>query len=343
MSASSRPDTASSGQRDACWVLTDGKVGMEVQCRGLAEALGCAPVIRRIVARAPWRWLPPALWGPGGLPLRAVAPGPAPESGPLRPPWPRLLIATGRLAAAPAAAIKRQAGAGMVVLQIQDPRLPAAWFDAIIVPEHDTRRGETVLVSTGALNPLTEARLAAAAAALAPGLAALPRPLVTVLLGGTNKHYRFTAAVTDALAARLHRIAAAGATLLVTPSRRTPDTVLATLRAALAGQPARIWDGSGDNPYVGWLGLADHVVVTEDSVNMVSEAAFTGKPVHVVALAGRSAKFARFHAGLRQRGCTRPLDLAAAGGLPAWDYAPLRETTRIAAAVRARFGDRLPG
>src|SRR3546814_3642619 len=34
------------------------------------------------------------------------------------------------------------------------------------------------------------------------------------------------------------------------------------------------------NPNFGILGLADHVIVTGDSVNMVSEAASTGKPVH---------------------------------------------------------------
>ena len=70
--------------------------------------------------------------------------------------------------------------------------------------------------------------------------------------------------------------------------------------------PAFIWDGSGDNPYFGMLGLADAIIVTADSVTMVSEAAATGKPVHVVALEGGSAKFARFHRAMAEAGITRP-------------------------------------
>ncbi|MCH9013640.1 MAG: mitochondrial fission ELM1 family protein, partial [Proteobacteria bacterium] len=44
-----------------CWVLSDGKAGMEVQCLGLAEALGFAPAIKRIQVTRPWRWLTPRL------------------------------------------------------------------------------------------------------------------------------------------------------------------------------------------------------------------------------------------------------------------------------------------
>lgn len=324
-----------SSDRDACWVLTDGKVGMEVQCRGLAEALGFDPVMKRIVPRLPWRWLPPAFWG---LPLQAGGPG----SDPLVSPWPRLLIATGRMSAAPAAAIKRAAGDSLVALQIQDPRIPPARYDAVIVPEHDRLRGDNVFVSVGAMNRLSEPVLHDAAAAMQPGLSDLPRPLVTVLLGGDNRNYWLTESVARRLADRLARLTDAGCGLLVTPSRRTPDRALSIVREALEGRPARIWDGTGDNPYFGWLGIADHVVVTKESVNMVSEAAFTGKPVHVVALEGRSEKFERFHAGMAERGCTRPLDLDAAGPLPHWAYERLRETARIAAGLRDRFGDRLP-
>ena len=68
------------------------------------------------------------------------------------------------------------------------------------------------------------------------------------------------------------------------------------------------------------LALADAFVVTGDSVNMVCEAATTGKPVHVVDLKGGSAKFARFHESLRAAGITRPFQ----GRLERWSYAALR-------------------
>ena len=74
----------------------------------------------------------------------------------------------------------------------------------------------------------------------------------------------------------------------------------------LAGLPASIWDGTGDNPYFAYLALADAVLVTADSVSMISEAAATGKPVHVLDLDGGSAKFSRFHQLMQHAGITRP-------------------------------------
>ena len=82
-----------------------------------------------------------------------------------------------------------------------------------------------------------------------------------------------------------------GAGLMITASRRTSPDNMRRIRQPLNGLPIDIWDGVGDNPYFGMLGLADHVVVTGDSVNMVSEACVTGKPVHVFQLDGGSRKF----------------------------------------------------
>ena len=110
----------------------------------------------------------------------------------------------------------------------------------------------------------------------------------------------------------------------------------ATLHVIDGGDHSEIWDGQGENPFFGILGLADSLIVTGDSVNMVSEAASTGKPVHVVDLKGGSGKFTRFHRSLRNAGITRPF----AGTLERWDYEPLAETHRIAAEIRRRLGDR---
>ena len=107
----------------------------------------------------------------------------------------------------------------------------------------------------------------------------------------------------------------------------------ATLRERLAGHSAEIWNGAGDNPYFGYLGLADAIVVTGDSVSMVSEACATGKPVYVFDLEGGSEKFRRFHDNLRERGFTRPFT----GSLEIWDYTPLRDTELVADEIRRRI------
>src|SRR3546814_11848216 len=104
------------------------------------------------------------------------------------------------------------------------------------------------------------------------------------------------------------------------------------LRDALAGGSADIWDGDGPNPYLGFLGFADAVVVTSDSVNMVSEAAATGKPVHVFHLDGGSDKFTRFPDATTARGITRPF--ADTNG--AWTYTPPHPTDPAPADHRRR-------
>ena len=109
--------------------------------------------------------------------------------------------------------------------------------------------------------------------------------------------------------------------------------LVAELRARLAGTAANIWDGTGANPYFGYLALADAIVVTGDSVSMVSEAASTGKPVYVFDLPGGSAKFRAFHDGLRSDGITRPF----AGKLERWTYRSLDDTAVVAAEVRRRL------
>ena len=130
---------------------------------------------------------------------------------------------------------------------------------------------------------------------------------------------------------------------MVTASRRTGDANAARLRRRLDGMAAVMWDGSGGNPYFGYLGLADAIVVTGDSlVAMVSEACATGKPVHVYHLPGGSAKFDRFHEALTvtsAAGCARSFS----GALEDWSYPPLRETARVADVARRRMWDEIRG
>jgi hypothetical protein len=128
--------------------------------------------------------------------------------------------------------------------------------------------------------------------------------------------------------------ASAGAGILLTPSRRTGAEVEAALRDALAHTPAYIWDGTGENPYLAYLALADYIVVTADSVNMVSEACTTGKPVFVVELEGGNRKFRLFHEAMRAGGYTRPFT----GKLESWRYPALDDVGRVAQEIRNRLG-----
>ena len=311
----------------SCWVLTDGKAGTENQCIGLAEAIGLDPLIKRARPRPPWTWMPVRHWP---MPFQALPV----DGGPLAPPWPDLLIASGRRSIPYALAIKRASGAATLTVQIQDPRVPTRLFDLVVPPRHDHVRGANVLETRGALHRITPARLSEAAARGAASYARLARPLIAVLIGGSSHSYRMTRDRMHWLGERLAVMAAAGAGLAVTASRRTSDENMSVLHEALAGTAAEIWNGVGENPYFAFLGLADAIVVTCDSVSMTSEACSTGKPVYVVELVGGSRKFQEFHEGLRADGLTRPFT----GVLDHWSYAPLRDTEEVATEVRRCLG-----
>lgn len=297
------------------------------QCRGLAEVLGVAPVSKVIDLRAPWQWLPPVLT-PSALNITTSG------SDPLTPPWPDLLIASGRKSVAPARAIRKASRGQTFCVQIQDPGVSPAAFDLVVAPAHDGMAGENVISTTGSLHGLTDSILADARHRFADRVSHLRRPLLAVLLGGDNAVYALTKSCGRTLAGQLRDLTQNhGYGLAVTPSRRTPDHARQALMQALEGTDADIWDETGDNPYLGFLAHADAIIVTGDSVNMVSEATATGKPVHVAHLEGGSDKFRRFHQNMESRGITRPF----AGIIETWDYEPLDDTAMVAAEIRRRI------
>lgn len=306
-----------------CWVLTNGMAGFEAQCLGIAEVLDLDPEIKRAAPRPPWRWLAP--WGP-------AAPDPD-----IAPPWPDLLIASGRQAIPYARMIRNKSRRRTFVAILQNPRIAPEKFDFVWAPMHDLLDGANVLSTLTSPNRITAKKLATEAARIAPQIAHLPRPRVAALIGGTNAVYTLDEAAMARLADQLAELAEThGAGLMVTASRRTGVAQERILRQRLAGLPALVWDGAGANPYLGFLGSADALVVTCDSANMVGEAAATGKPVHVVELPGGSPKFRRFLDGMVAAGAARPF----AGLLESWEYAPLNATERIAREIATRVAAR---
>jgi len=317
---------AAAGNPPTVWAMHDGKIGMENQVVGLAEALGWPFEQKRLVIREPWCHLTPGLWL---WPMKAVDP----RGDQLTPPWPDILIACGRNTVALARRIKRENSGRTYWVQVQDPRFARDEVDLVVAPQHDPAPGDNVFRTLGAVHRVTAAKLAAESQRRASLFASLKRPLVAVLIGGDNAVYRLSEQRFAALCDRLAELARAGCGLAITPSRRTSVERLASLRRRLEGLPSFIWDGNGDNPYLAMLGAANAIVVTADSVSMVSEAAATGKPVYVVDLDGGSRKFARFHQAMRDAGITRPF----AGKIEAWEYTAPDDTARAAAEIRRRY------
>jgi mitochondrial fission protein ELM1 len=288
------------------------------------------PEVKRIRARPPWRWLAPSLWLGA---LRALDPA----GDTLAPPWPKVLIATGRVSVAPAVALRRASGDATFAIQIQNPTIDPGRFDVVVAPAHDRLSGPKVISTLGAMHCVDQACLEEAAARFGPRLAHLPRPRIAVLIGGDSKVQRMTAETTRRVTEQLVRLVdEEGVGLMVTTSRRTGAANQEILRRGLEGLAVDFWDGTGENPYYGYLALAEGILVTADSVNMVSEAAATGKPVQVIDLEGGSARRGRFHRAMAEAGITRPFD----GHLERWSYPILNEPQRVAAEIGRRMAAR---
>ncbi len=153
-----------------CWCITDGRPGMENQAVGLAQAMGLKPVVKRVILKTLWRVASPHIMA---FKRYAIS-----ERGDqLTPPWPDILIATGRPSILPSLYVKGQSGGRTYTVQLQDP-VSLRWrFDKIVVPAHDELSGENVIVMDGALHRVTPEALAGAAAQWAERLA-VPGPTI---------------------------------------------------------------------------------------------------------------------------------------------------------------------
>jgi uncharacterized protein len=311
------------------WLITDGKAGMDVQARGVADALGLHAVVKHVAPSGAFKFF---------APYAPVAPREKfGSTGALfAPPWPDIAIATGRLSIPYLRALKRRAGLATYTIILQDPKTGGQSADLIWVPAHDKLRGANVVTTPTAPHSFTAGRLTRIRAHVPPDIAALPGPRVAVILGGKNGIYKFTDACDDRLEASLRSLAKLGVSFMITPSRRTHPRLLRAVDNATAGTPRVLWNGEGANPYPDFLAHADALVVTADSVNMCGEAAATGKPVYVFTPSGGSPKFNRFHEGLREHGATRPLP-AALDRLDTWVYDPLDAAQLIAVEVERRW------
>jgi hypothetical protein len=303
------------------WAVSDGRAGIEAQALGLAEAVARLRPAEISVKHIAWRG------GLGRLPWRLIPP--AALAQPLGAPLPDVWIAAGRATLPLSTRLKGRT----FVVQTQDPHAPLNRFDLIVPPVHDRLGGANVFPILGAPNRLTPQKLADELA-IFPDLTALPRPRVAVIVGGKSKAHDLPASAAAALAERIaEAVRGAGGALMLSFTRRTPSAAREAMTARLKDLPGMIWDERPPNPYFAFLAAADVILVTEDSTNLATDAAATGKPLYVLPMSGHSAKLARFHEDLRARGVARPFD----GRLETWSYPPLAETDRAAAELLRRF------
>ena len=261
------------------WLMMGHKAGDNNQLLALADALGWPYEAKQLSYRRSELLsnlvCPPTL---AGIRRR--------RSSPLSAPWPDLVLTAGRRNEPVARWICSQTRGTTRLVHIGRPWAKPQRFDLVIsTPQYLVPAAPNVLLNSLPLHRVTADRLEQSAASLAPQLAGLPRPYLAVLVGGDSGPYAFDrrrAACLAGEAALMARVA--GGSLLITSSARTPTDTVDELQQQIAAIPHHLhrWKPrDDDNPYFGYLGLADAFIVTGESVSMLTEACETGKPVYI--------------------------------------------------------------
>ncbi len=321
------PNTAPS-----CWVISDGRRGIENQALGLAEACQRQRplnVKKQVID--------------SGAAFKAATPHMQyiMRSDPVRyglsAPYPDIAMGCGRQAIAPLMALKKTCGEDIFTVYIQDPRIDTQAFDLVIAPEHDAIEGGNVTSMIGAPNRITRTELIAQVLSFQAKLTDLPMPRAAMLIGGDSKTHKLTKSVHKKHIKAAKDIISSGRSLLLTTSRRTPDWAAEHWRNfAAKNEPVWLYEGGDPNPYLAFLGASDTILVTEDSTNMLTDACTAGKSVFTLPMDGKPGKFEQLYKSLEQRCHVTPYK----GRFQTKDYAPLDETARMAKHVWTQFSSR---
>jgi uncharacterized protein len=284
------------------WVIVGQRAGDNSQLSALADRLGWPYEVKRFVYRR--LELATNLLFDATLLGRIAA-----RSSSLGPPWPDLVLSAGRRSEPIARWIRRRADHPVKLVHVGRPWRDVRAFDLVVAtPQYPIEPREGVLRNPLPLHGVTPARLAAAAERWRPRFSELPRPWIAVLAGGNSELFTLGAKNGARLGREASALArASGGSLLVTTSARTPAAGSRALFAHIDVPAHRFgWKpDAAENPYWGYLALADAFVVTGESASMLAEACATGKPVHIFdpggGLADRPADFGAAFRRLLQR------------------------------------------
>jgi len=270
------------------WLLEDHKPGHTTQSLGLMHALEW-PYRRIKLDFSPLATRPNYL---RGATLRGLTDVSAAQ---LRAPWPDLVVASGARAAPVAEWIRRESrGRTRTVLLGRKGAHLGNDFDLTVAPAYiglypDPRRIET----TVPLTRIRQAELDAAAEHWRPVLGSAAAPRIALLVGGDDSVHALDSEQARRMGGEVGTLARnAGGSVFVTTSRRTDTDAARALVDALGNVTVHSYHWSrahteDENPYFGYLALADILVVSGESASMLAEASATGKPVLIYPIAKR--------------------------------------------------------
>ena len=306
------------------WAVTDGSEGMISQAKGLSQLLSNNVKNYKTDLIFPWSKLQP-----GYLPVFK---------------WifkhkinflnkPDILITCGRKSVYFSLLLKKIFKKEIITIHIQDPKINPERFNYVIAPKHDELEGSNIIQSLGAIHQFTKETIENYNKDIGIKYS---NNLVSIMLGGQNKHYKFSKKIVTELIEKIKRLKNKfpNCIFLVIGSRRTDETSIDLLKNKL-NNTAYVWDKKTKNPYLFALKNSKFFIVTSDSTSMISECAFTGRPVYVYHLPFKriSKRISHFHSEFKKKNITRNFN----DNLEVWQYKPFDEAERIAGILKLRI------
>ena len=159
--------------------------------------------------------------------------------------------------------------------------------------------------------------------------------LVTLVVGGPNKYYDYNDKIISEIFYKVEaNFINKGYQLIFIPSMRTPKKIIDKAKSYF-DQNQIIITNVDKKAYLSSLKLAEQIIVTCDSISMISEAAMTGKPIYVAQIDSfkKNYRFEKFFKLFRSLNIIRDFE----NSIDLWSYKKLNETDKVSSYIKEQF------
>ena len=304
-------------------LLTEGMHGMISQVEGLANALDIDFTHHKVELNSFWKLIPPKFTPVSNFTFNSI------DSNNFD-----IIISCGRKSVIPSICLKKNSEKKVYNIHIQDPKVDLKNFDFIVAPEHDELTGENVILSKGSIHYLTKEEMVNNHEYLSTRLNK-EKEYLTIVIGGPNKYYDYNHQNISKIFDRVKNILEKNnLQAIIIPSMRTPKKII-ELSNNYFGKEHLVINDIDKKAYLSGLSLAKYIVVTCDSISMISEAALTGKPIYIAEITPKidDYRFRRFRELFAKLNIVKNLDEK----VEIWNYETLDETNRIAKEIKRKI------
>tara|TARA_Y100000590_G_C15715443_1_gene1011727 strand:- start:797 stop:1729 length:933 start_codon:yes stop_codon:yes gene_type:complete len=263
-----------------CWILTDSLTGHEKQSISLAEKLN---INFKIIKTKKLNFIERILINFFNLK----------KTKKLKAPFPKIIISCGKNTAYYSRFLKKKSKKIFSIF-IQKPPININNFNIVIAPKHDNCIGPNTIQTQGSLTKINMNYIKSIAKKKRPYI--LKKKYIAMLMGGNSRHHKITANILNKIIDKLNFLQNKyKLNFFIILSRRTKNNHILYLKKNLSEKYFTFIKPSMKKiPYLKIISFAKAIIVTSDSVSMVTEACSSGKSTYIIKIPSKSKKFSLF-------------------------------------------------